>query len=250
MAYHQLRQQADAQTLGYHGQNGAVLPRGVFHVGADAHFVKGGHDLVVLALLQLDIGLGGQGVQWEGGGVGQGMMGRQDHLQLILMQRIDLQFLHGGQPQKAAVHRAAKDPLLNLVIKVAGDYLKLNIGIKPAEALQDGGQPVDGDAGEGGHFYQTAVHAPQAGGGLGQGVVVGAQLLDLGQQGAAIRRQHHAAPIAAEQRHPQLVLQRLYCMADAGLGKVQRLGRLGKIAAAGGFQEDLILGNAHGPPPL
>ena len=74
----------------------------------------------------------------------------------------------------------------------------------------------------------------------------GAELFNLGQQGAAIRRQHHAAPVAAEQGHAQLVLQGLHRVADAGLGEVQGPGRPGEVAALGGFQEDLVFGNAHG----
>ena len=56
VAHHQLRQQADAQPLRHHGEDGPILPGDVLHVGADAHLVKGRHDLVVVALLQLDEG--------------------------------------------------------------------------------------------------------------------------------------------------------------------------------------------------
>ena len=115
-----------------------------------------------------------------------------------------------------------------------------------AEALQDGGQPVDGHAGKGGHLHKTGVQPLQAGGGLHQRVVVGAQPFDLGQQRPAIRRQHHAAPVAAEKRHPQLVLQRLDGVADAGLGEVQFLCRPGEAAALHGLEEHLVFGYAHG----
>ena len=109
---------------------------------------------------------------------------------------------------------------------------------------------MDGHAGKGGHLHKTGVQPLQAGGGLHQRVVVGAQPFDLGQQRPAIRRQHHAAPVAAEKRHPQLVLQRLHRVADAGLGEVQRLRRLGKIAALYGFQKDLVFGDTHAAASL
>ena len=74
----------------------------------------------------------------------------------------------------------------------------------------------------------------------------GAQLLDLGQHRPAIRRQHHAAPVSAEEGDAQLALQRRDGVADAGLGEVQRLRRLGKRAAGHHLQKHLIFGNAHG----
>ena len=73
----------------------------------------------------------------------------------------------------------------------------------------------------------------------------GAQGFDLRQQRPAVRRQHHAAPVPAQQRDPKLVLQRLYRVADAGLREVQCLRRLGEIAALRRFQKDLIFGNTH-----
>ena len=44
-------------------------------------------------------------------------------------------------------------------------------------------------------------------------MVGSAQILDLRQYGSAVRRQHNAAPVAAEQRDAQLALQRC----DGGL---------------------------------
>ena len=76
-------------------------------------------------------------------------------------------------------------------------------------------------------------------------MVGGAQLFNLGQQRAAVRRQDHTAPVAAQQGDAQLVLQGLNGMTDAGLGKVHGLRRLGEIAAGHGFQKDLIFGYAH-----
>ena len=173
------------------------------------------------------------------------MITGHDHLQLVPVQGIGLQTLHRRQSQKAAVHGALQDPLLDLVIEVSGDHLELDVGIPLAEALQDRGQPVNGHAGDSGHLHKARVHPLQAGGGLDQRVMGRAQRLDLGQQRPSVRRQHHAAPVPAQQRHAQLILQRLHRVADAGLGKVQRLRRLGKIAALGRFQKDLVFGNAH-----
>ena len=162
------------------------------------------------------------------------------------MQGISLQVLGRRQAQKAAVHRAGEDPIFDLVIKIAGDHLKLDIGVEAAEALEDAGQPLGGHAGKGGHLYKAGVHALQALHGLHHGVVGGAELLDPGQQRTAVRREHNAAPIAAEERDSQLVLQRIDGVTDAGLGEIHGLRRLGKAAAGRRFQKDLILCNAHG----
>ena len=109
---------------------------------------------------------------------------------------------------------------------------------------------MDRHAGKGGDLHQTGVNALQAGGGLHQRVMSGAELFDLGQQGAAVGGQHHAAPVAAEELYPQLVLQRLHRVADAGLGEVQGLGRFGEVAALGRFQENLVFGDAHAAASL
>ena len=245
MAHHQLRQQADAQPLGYHGQNGAVLSCGVLHVGPHAHLVKGRPDLVVLALLQLDERLLRQCLCREGVRPGVGVVAGDDDLQLVPVQRVGLQALHRGQSQKAAVHRTLQDPLLHLLVEVAGDHVKLDAGVLSAKALENGRQPLGRHAGEGGDLDKTGIHAPQAGCRLHQRVVGGAQLFDLRQQRPAIRCQHYAAPIAAQQRDAQFLLQRLHRVADTGLGEVQRLRRLGEVAAGRRLQEHLIFGYAH-----
>ena len=92
---------------------------------------------------------------------------------------------------------------------------------------------------------QWTDHALQAGRRLHQGVVGGAQGFDFRQQRPAVRRQYHAATVPAQQRDSKLVLQRLYRVADTRLREVQRLRRLGKIAALRRFQKDLIFGNTH-----
>ena len=174
------------------------------------------------------------------------MVTGHNDLQLVPVQGVGLQVLHRRQPQKAAVHRAGDNPVLDLVVEIAGDHLKLDVGVQLAEAFQDPGQPLGRHAGKGGDLHQTAVHVLQALHRLHQGVVGGAQLLDLGQHRPAVRRQHHAAPVAAEQRDAQLALQRRDGVADTGLGEVQRLRRLGKGTAGHHLQKHLILGNAHG----
>ena len=82
-----------------------------------------------------------------------------------------------------------------------------------------------------------------------EGVV--AQGLYVGQQRPAIRREGHAAPVAHEQRHPQLRFQGRYGVADAGLCEMQ-LFRSPSEAAAGGYpQKHLIFSHVHVPrPPL
>ena len=87
-ADHQLRQEADAQALGHHGQDGAVLAGGVFHIGVNAHGVQSGGKLIVAALLQTDEGLGGQGRQGEGRRVRQRVAAGNDHQQLIPVQGV------------------------------------------------------------------------------------------------------------------------------------------------------------------
>ena len=72
-----------------------------------------------------------------------------------------------------------------------------------------------------------------------------AELLDLGQQGPPVRRQHYAAAVAAQQCDSKLLLQRLHRVTDAGLGEVHGLRRLGKVAASRGLEKHLVLGYAH-----
>ena len=95
MLRHQPGQQADAQPLAHHGQDRPILPGGVFHLGPDAHFVEGGHDLVVLALLQQNKRLRGQLLHREGVRLGQGVVARHHHLQFIPVQGVGLQVLGG-----------------------------------------------------------------------------------------------------------------------------------------------------------
>lgn len=125
VAHHQLRQQADAQSLRHHSQDSPVLPCDVLHVGADAHLVKRRHDLVVVALLQLDEGFLRQRRHRERVAVGVGMVTGDDDLQFVPMQGVGLQALHRRQTQKAAVHCSVDDPVLDLVIEIAGNYFKL-----------------------------------------------------------------------------------------------------------------------------
>ena len=40
------------------------------------------------------------------------------------------QALHRRQPQETAGHRAVDDPALDLIVEVAGDYLKLDVGVQ------------------------------------------------------------------------------------------------------------------------
>ena len=248
MAHHQLRQQADAQPLGHHGKDRSVLPGDILHVGADAHLIKRRHDLVVVALLQLDEGLLRQRGHGERVAIGVGVVTGDDDLQFVPMQGVGLQALHRRQTQKAAVHCSVDDPALDLIVEVTSDYLKLDVGVHLAEALEDAGQPLGRYAGEGGDLHKAAVHVLQPLHRLHQRVVGGAQLFDLGQHRPSVRRQHHAAAVAAEQHDAQLVFQRVDGVADAGLGKAQRLRRLGKAAARNSFQKDLIFGNTHDAP--
>ena len=248
VAHHQLRQEADAQPLRHHGEDGPILPGDVFHVGADAHLVKRRHDLVVVALLQLDEGLLRQRRHRERVAVGVGVVTGDDDLQFVPMQSVGLQALHRRQPQETAVHRAVDDPSLDLVIEIAGNYFKLDVGIYLPEALEDAGQPLGGHAGERGDLHQAAVHVLQPLHRLHQGVVGGAQLLNFGQHRPSVRRQHHAAAVAAQQLHAQLVFQRVDGVTDAGLGEAQCLRRLGEAAAGDCFQKDLIFGNTHDAP--
>ena len=48
-------------------------------------------------------------------------------------------------------------------------------------------------------------------------MVGGAEGLDPGQQRAAVSRQHHAAAVAAQQLHAQLVFQCMDLAGDSGL---------------------------------
>ena len=178
------------------------------------------------------------------------MVAGQDDLEHVLVQGVGMEALHGGQAQEAAVHGALQDPLLHLLVEVAGDHVKLDVGVDLAEALEDGGQPLGGDTGERGHLHKAGVHAPQAGGGLHQGAVGRAELLDLRQQGPPVRRQHYAAAVAAQQCDSKLLLQRLHRVTDAGLGEVHGLRRLGKVAASRGLEKHLVLGYAHVAPPF
>ena len=246
--HHQFRQEADAQSLGHHGEDGPVLPGDVLHVGANTHLVKGRHDLVVVALLQLDEGFLRQRGHGERVAVGVGVVAGDDDLQFVPMQGVGLQALHRRQTQKATVHRAVDDPTLDLIVEIAGDHLKLNVGVDLPEALEDAGQPLGGHTGERGDLHQAAVHVLQPLHRLHQGVVGGAQLFDLGQHCPSVRRQHHAAAVAAQQLHAQLVFQRVDGVADAGLGEVHGLRRLGEAAAGDRFQKDLIFGNTHDAP--
>ena len=176
------------------------------------------------------------------------MVTGDDDLQFVPVQGVGLQTLHGRQPQEAAVHGAVDDPALDLVIEVAGDDFKFDIRVYLAEALEDAGQPLGGHAGECGDLHKAAIHILQALHRLHQGMVCGAQLLDLGQYRTAIRRQHHAAAVAAQQLHAQLVFQRVNGVADAGLGEVHGFRRLGEAAAGDRFQKHLIFGNTHSAP--
>ena len=65
------------------------------------------------------------------------MTAGQNHLKLIAVQRIGLKVSDRWQAQKTAVHRTFQNPLLDLIVEVAGDHLELDIGILPAEALQN-----------------------------------------------------------------------------------------------------------------
>ena len=76
------------------------------------------------------------------------------------------------------------------------------------------------------------------------------QGLDVRQQGPAVRRQSHAAPVAHKQRHAQLVFQGGNGVADAGLGEVQFLRRPCEAAAGGHRQKDLIFCYAHADTPF
>ena len=80
------------------------------------------------------------------------------------------------------------------------------------------------------------------------GVMGGAQLLDLGQHRPAVRRKHNAAPVSTEEGDAQLRLQGVDGVANARLGEIHSLRRLGKAPASGGFQENLILCNTHKTP--
>ena len=248
VAHHQLRQQADAQPLRHHSQDSSVLPCDVLHVGADAHLVKRRHDLVVVALLQLDEGFLRQRRHGERVAIGVGVVTGDDDLQFVPMQGVGLQALHRRQTQKAAVHRAVDDPSLDLVIEIAGDDFKLDVGIYLTEALEDAGQPLGRYAGEGGDLHKAAVHVLQPLHRLHERMVGGAQLLNFGQHCPSVRRQYHAAAVAAQQLHAQLVFQRVNGVADAGLGEVHGLRRLGEAAAGDRFQKDLIFGNTHSAP--
>ena len=248
VAHHQLRQKADAQSLGHHGEDGPVLAGDVLHVGMDAHLVKRRHDLVVVALLQLDERLLRQRGHGERVAVGIGGVAGDNDLQFVTVQGVGLQPLHRRQTQKTAIHRAVDDPALDLVVEVAGDDLKLDVGVHLPEALEDAGQPLGGHAGEGGDFHQAAVHVLQPLHRLHEGMVGGAQLFDLGQHRPSVRRQHHAAAVAAQQLHAQFVFQRVDGVADAGLGEIHGLRRLGEAAAGDRFEKDLIFGNTHNAP--
>ena len=164
------------------------------------------------------------------------------------MQGVGLQALHRRQTQKAAVHRAVDDPALDLVIEVAGDDFELDVRVHLTEALENAGQPLGRYAGERGDLHQAAVHVLQPLHRLHERMVGGAQLFDLGQHCPSVRRQHHAAAVAAQQLHAQLVFQRVDGVTDAGLGEAQCLRRLGEAAAGDRFQKDLIFGNTHGAP--
>ena len=105
----------------------------------------------------------------------------------------------------------------DLVVKVTGLYFELDGRILLAEGLQDHGQPLGRHAGERRHLYKARIHAPQVRRLLGKAVIFRAQLLDLGQQGPAVAGQGHAAPVSAQQRYSQLLLQGVDGMTDAGL---------------------------------
>ena len=216
-------------------------------MGPHAHFVEGSPDFVIVSLLQLDHRLRGQGLHREGVAVGQGMPAGHDDLQLVQVQGVHLQSLQGRHPQKSAVRLPGDDQLLDLVVEVAGLNFELDGRIQLAESLQNHRQPLGGDAGKRGHLHKACVHAPQVCRLLGQSVIFRAELLNLRKQCPAVAGQGHAAPVPAQQGHPQLLLQGADGVADSGLGEVQLLRRLGKAAAFHSFQENLVFCGVHCP---
>ena len=73
---------------------------------------------------------------------------RQHNLIFILLQQNCVELWKSGKPQKAAVHPAFIDPMLNFFV-VAQQHFIFNAGIVPLQRGEKIWQPVDGYAGEG-----------------------------------------------------------------------------------------------------
>ena len=172
------------------------------------------------------------------------MIAGGDYLPLIPVQQPRRQLHVAGQADKAAIHTALADPVFNFTV-IALHQLKFNVGIQLVEGFQNIRHPLYRYAGKGTHAHQTDLQTLQVVCFFLQLVLHGAKLLEIGQQGPPVSGQADAAAAACHQLQTQFVLQRCNGVADARLGKPKLLRRLGKAAAYGCADKDLILCDAH-----
>ncbi len=149
-------------------------------------------------------------------------------------------------PVAGAVADAAVDPLAGEVDQPRGRReLDLELRVQRLEAPDAASQPLRSERRCGADGERTP--AP-----LAQGSDTALErregVADRRQQELTFVRQHQPSVQAAEQRHPQVLLQRLDLVADGGLGDEQLLGSLGEAEVPrGGLEgpERVQRGQAH-----
>ena len=191
-------------------------------------------DLIVLFLLQIDEILAGQAFHRIDRGVGQGMILRQDHHQVVLEEEGGVQVVGGGQADEAAVHQTFPEPGGDLIVFPI-DKLKIDVGIEFVEGFDHLGQTAAGDAGEGPQPDGAGAEAVELRDGTVQILIVFADGLQLGEEGESLRADLNAGAVPGEELHPPGVLQIGDHSADGRLGVAQLRGGVGDAPGLDGL---------------
>ena len=202
-----LRENADAQALFYHGQNGKIIAEGVLDVGPQALLLEDAGDLHVPILLNEDKGV----LRKTGHRVTlcpcQRMVRREYRQQPVPPERGDVQAVPRWKAQKAAVHQPPPYQLLHFGEFPLADQLEADAGVKGQKLLHDSREPVDGDAGEGAYPQRAAGEAVKCGDLALQGSLGVAQGLNVRQKGLPLGGEDHSVLVPGQQGDVPLPLQ-------------------------------------------